>query len=280
MDNLGFLAALGAAVAWGSYLVPFKKSKSDNLIQFQALMGVGIGLSGLILSILLGFSINFNVYGLTSGILWATANAIFLVAAANLGLAKAVPIASSLVIIFSFLWGALVFHEMPAGIIVGFLGIGLIILGVVLIGTIGNMASQNIKRGLLAAVSAGVIWGSQLVPLKVGQVATRDFFFPVCLGILLSGLIIFALNRKRFKKEAIGLSLFSGLVWNIGNLLSLISLSVIGLSKMGPISQSATLVAVLWGLFYFKEIIKLKARLQVLVGAIILLVGVATLAFA
>lgn len=280
MNNLGVLAAALAALCWGSYMVPFKKSGSLNLTQFQALMAVGIGFSGLLISLILGFPLSFNIYGLASGLLWAVANAIFLQAVVNLGIARAVPIAASLVIILSFLWGGLVFNEMPTGIMVGFLGIGLIILGVILITTIGSMESQNKKRGLVMAVSAGVIWGSQLVPLKMGQVATQDFFFPVCLGVLISGLIIFALKKKRFKKEAIGLSLFSGLIWNIGNLLSLVSLSLIGLSKMGPISQTAVLVAVLWGLFYFKEVTGLRARLQVLIGAIVLLTGVAILGFA
>ncbi len=201
-------------------------------------------------------------------------------AAANLGLARAVPIASSLVVISSFLWGGLVFGEMPSGIMAGFLGVGLIIAGVILIGMIGNTASKNIKKGLLSAAAAGIIWGSQLVPLKVGQVATRDFFFPVCLGILLSGLLIFALSRKGFKKEALGMSLLSGVIWNIGNLLSLISLSIIGLSKMGPVSQAAVLFAVLWGLFYFKEITKRKAKWQVLIGAVILFSGIMTLGLA
>lgn len=277
MTTFGFLAALGAAVAWGSYMVPFKKSGSSNLIQFQALMAVGIGISGLLLSLSLGYPLTLNIYGLLSGVLWAGANAIFLVAVANLGLARAVPVASSLVIILSFLWGGLVFNEMPLGLIVGFLGIGLIILGVILISAVSSIESQNIQKGLLAAISAGVIWGSQLVPLKIGNVVTKDSFFPVCLGIFLFGLIIFTLQKKLFKNEAIGLSLLSGFVWNIGNLLSLISLSLIGLSKMGPISQSATLVAVLWGLFYFKEIARRKQKIQVLIGAIILLSGVVVL---
>ncbi len=311
MDNLGFLAALGAAVCWGSYMVPFKKSGSLNLIQFQAVMAVGIGLSGLFISVLFGYRLGFNAYGLFSGVLWVVANAVFLVAVANLGLAKAAPIASSLVIILSFLWGALIFHEIPSGIMVGFLGIGLIIVGVILIGIIGNAASRSVKKGLFSAVAAGTIWGSQLVPLKVGQVAIQDFFFPVCLGILVSGLIIFALSpsvilstfaslsvnsaKNLFKSRlprrsaprndrqvyaAVGLSLLSGLIWNIGNLLSIISISLIGLSRGLPITQSASLVAVLWGLFYFKEVTNKKARFQILIGAIILLVGVATLGLA
>lgn len=286
-----------------SSIVPFKKSNSLNFIQFQALMAVGIGLSGLLISTVLGYPLNFNAYGFLSGVLWATANAISLVAVLDLGLSRAVPVMSSLVVTSSFLWGALAFNELPAGLGMGFLGIGLIILGVILVSSTGNMESQNIRKGLLAAIFAGLIWGSQLVPLKMGSVATKDFFFPVCLGILISGLIIFALSpsvilsvaKNLFKSRlprlrlsldprngrqaypVVGLSLLSGLIWNIGNLLSLISLSLIGLSKMGPISQSASLVAVLWGLFYFKEITRRKKKMQVLIGAVILISGVITL---
>lgn len=280
MENLGILAALGTAAAWGSYVVPFKKSKSTNLIQFQALMAVGIGVSGFIASIIFGFSLALNQYGLLSGVLWTAASTFFLVAVANLGLAKAVPVTSSLIIISSFLWGGLVFNEMPAGIKLGLFGIGLIILGVALISTVGTTTTINKKKGLVAAVMAGLIWGSQLVPLKVGNVAVSDFFFPLCAGILISGLVLFLIKRASFQHEAVKESLLSGLIWNIGNLLSLISLSLIGLAKMGPIAQVATLIAVLWGLFYFREVTKPKAKLQILIGASILFIGVITLGLA
>ncbi len=280
MNNLGFLAALGAALAWGSYAVPFKVSRSENLIQYQALIAVGIGLYGLAISLIFRFPLNLNTYGLLSGVLWAIANAISLTAIVDLGLSRAVPLMSSLVVVSSFLWGALIFHDFPAGLAVGFLGIWLIAFGVILVSSTGNMASRNVRKGLSAGISAGLIWGSQLVPLKVGHVTTQDFFFPVCLGIFMSGLLIFVIKKARFKKEAIELSLLSGMIWNIGNLLSIFAISLIGLAKGLPITQSASLVAVLWGLFYFKEVTNKKARVQVLIGAIILLGGVATLAFA
>lgn len=280
MENLGFLAALGAALFWGSYMVLFKKSKSTNLIQFQALTAVGIGLSGLIISIVLSYPVNFNPYGLLSGVLWGSANAISLVAVANLGLSRAVPLMSSLVILSSFLWGALVFQELPSGIIMGFIGIALIILGVIIVSSTNNTQSKSLKKGLLAGIMAGLIFGSQLVPLKIGHVAIRDFFFPVCFGIFIIGVLIAKVMKVKFENKAIKESLLSGLIWNIGNLLSLISLSIIGLSKMGPISQSATLIAILWGLFYFKEVTQRKQVIQVLTGAVVLLAGVAVLGLA
>lgn len=267
-------------MAWGSYIVPFKKSKSENINQFQLLMGVGILLSTIVFSIALSYPLALNLYGLISGVLWGVANIMALSAIANLGMSKAVPVMTSLVILSNFLWGAVVFGELPEGLGTGFVGIGTIILGVILVSTTANTQTQNFKKGLTAAVLAGLIFGSQLAPLKFGNVEVKDFFFSVSVGIFLTALLIAAINRVKFKKEAIKNSLLSGMIWNVGNLLSLISISLIGLSKGMPISQSSTLVAVFWGLFYFKEITQAKAKLQVLIGALILVLGIIVLGLA
>ena len=280
MHNLGFLAGVGAALAWGSYIVPFKKSGSKNLIQFQALMGVGILISGMIFSLILNFPLELNTYGFISGILWAIANVISLVALSNLGLSRAVPLMSSIVIISSFIWGTMIFKEIPSGRVQASFGIALIILGVILVSTTAKSVSPNIKKGLIAAILAGLIWGSQLAPLKIGNLSTREFFFPSCLGIFATAALIALITKTRFKREALRESVLSGTIWNIGNLLSVVSISYIGLSKGQPISLSATLVAVLWGLFYFKEIKEIRKKLQVLIGATILVTGVIILGLA
>lgn len=274
MTNPGLLAALGAAVFWGSYMVPFKHSGVSNLKLFQALIAFGIGLSGFVISLILGYPITLNSYGLLSGVLWALANILGLSAVSNLGLSRAVPLMSSLVVIFSFLWGAVVFKELPSGVAVGALGILLIVLGVVVVSLTGSSQSRNIKKGLILATLAGLIWGSQLVPLKWGSVATRDFFFSVCLGIALTGLLIFALLRGKFQKGMFISGFLSAFVWNIGNLLSLLAVSLIGLSKAGPIAQTTVLVSVFWGVFYFKEARSLKIKLQILAGAGVLMAGI------
>lgn len=273
MENLGLITALGAAIAWGTFMVPFKKSNSLNIVQFQAVMAISIGLSGLLAAFLLGYPINFNWFGLLSGVLWGSASSLLLIAVFNLGITKAIPLISALVIIFSFLWGALVFHELSS-IVAGFAGVGLIILGVVLISAIGGTKSKNVKKGLLAAFAGGLIFGSQLAPIRWANIEAKEAFFPMCFGILVSGLLIAVIRKIHWENKAVGAGLLSGLIWNMGNLLSLISLSIIGLAKMGPVSQSATLIAVLWGLFYFKEVTKYRDKLQILAGTIILLAGV------
>ncbi len=280
MNNLGFVFALGAAVAWGSYAVPFKASKSENLIQYQALMTAGIFISGVIFSLLANYPLSFNIYGLFSGFLWGIANFISLSAFANLGISKAAPIMSSLVILSTFLWGSFVFNELPQGLVMAAVGILVIIAGVIIVSTIISSQSMNTKRGLAAAVMAGLIFGSQLVPLKLGKVEPQDFFFSSTLGIFIIGIAIFLFKKARFKKEAITLSLLSGVIWNVGNLLSLISVSLIGLAKSIPLTQTAVLIAILWGVFYFKEVRSGKSIFQVLAGAVVLLTGVIVLSLA
>lgn len=278
MVNLGFLAALGAAICWGTYLVPFKISKSERLMFFQAVMSVGILLSGFVISLFFNFSLIPNTYGLMAGVLWAIPNALSLIAVSNLGIARAAPIVSSLVILTSFLWGVF-FKELSTGLILGFIAIGLIILGVILIGATENVHSQDIKKGLSAAVLAGLLFGSQFVPVKIGHIAPQGYFFSMSLGIFTTALAIFLFCRVKLESRAIKESLLSGAIWNIGNLLGTLAISLIGLAKGLPVTQSAVLVAVLWGLFYFKEITRRKQKMQVLAGAIILLTGIVTLGF-
>lgn len=274
MENIGILAGVAAAFLWGTYMVPFKKSNSSNIIYYQTLMGIGILISGFILSFLLGFSINLNIYGLLSGIMWAAANLALLSAIANLGLTRAIPLITSLIIICSFLWGALAFNELPSGFLLPSLGIFLIIFGIVIVSTLGKSESKNNKKGFLSAIISGLLFGSQLAPLKLGNLSNNEFFFPLCFGIFLSAILIGFFKKVKFENRLIPFGLLSGLIWNIGNLLSIIAISEIGLARGFPIAQSAVLISTIWGVFYFKEIRKLRQIIQVLLGAIILFIGI------
>jgi len=278
MDNFGFIAAIGAALAWGTYIVPFKKSKTTNLMQFQVIMCLGIFGFALIVSPILGYSINLNFYGLAAGFMWAIGNVMSLSAVENLGISKAMPLWVSVIILTSVLWGSLVFHESvsPGGI--G--GIVLIIIGVILVGMVGEGNSKNIKKGIALALLSGIIFGAQLTPLKLGHLSAQVFFFPMSLGIVLTGLAIGFVNKVDFEKKGAVAAAFSGGIWSLGNLLGVIAVSILGLAKGTPVTQSAVLIAVLWGLFYFKEIPQLRQRIQVLIGALILLSGVIMLGLA
>lgn len=280
METLGFLAAGVSAFVWGAYIVPFKKSGSSNLIQFQMLMTVGVFIFAVAATILLGYSLDLNIYGIVGGLMWATANAISLGAVKSLGMSRAMPMWISVVILTSFLWGAFVFQELSAGLLMGMLGIILIITGVVLIGTTGNTESENPRKGILLSIISGIIFGSQLVPLLLGNLSADTFFFPMSFGIFLFGVAYFIFKGQSFQKEAIGASLLSGGLWSLGNLLSIVAVSLIGLAKGVPITQGAVIFAVLWGVFYFKEVKKTSDIKKVLLGVFVLLSGVVILSLA
>lgn len=97
---------------------------------------------------------------------------------------------------------------------------------------------------------------------------------------MLTGLTIALLKKVKFKNEAVFASFLSGGLWSLGNLLAVSAISLIGLSKGFPVTQSAVLIAVLWGLVYFKEITGQREKVQVLIGAVILITGIITLGFA
>ena len=102
MDSIGFIYAIIAALCWGSYLVPFKKSGSQQVILFQLLMGFSIVIATTVLTLLVNFSFNLNQYGIAAGVIWALANWLSLIAIENLGLSKGVPFMASVGILFSF----------------------------------------------------------------------------------------------------------------------------------------------------------------------------------
>lgn len=278
MNNLGFLLALGTALAWGSYMVPFKKFPPQSLILFQLLIGITIFISTSLVCLIFNYPISFNFYAVAAGIIWAIGNPLSLQAVADLGLSRALPIFLSVIIVISFLWGVLVFGEITSGLYMAIGAVLLVVVGVVLIASVGNSQSKNVKRGIILSILSGILFGHQLIPLKLSGLSPKEFFFPMSVGILIFAISLAVFRKVKLRNEGLGVGIFSGLVWNIGNFLSLMTVSLIGVAKGGPIIQSQLLIAVCWGLFYFKEITKKSQKLQILIGTIIFFAGVALLA--
>lgn len=268
-----------AAVFWGTYMVPFKKSGSSNLIQFQVIMALGIFLSALFITPILGYELNINFFGILSGIIWGVGNIMTLSAVTHLGLSKTMPILSGVVIVGSFLWGVIFFNELSE-ILTGLAGIILIVSGIVIVTGKDESKSKSFKKGLMYALLAGFLFSFQLVPIKFAALTPSVSFFPICLGILFFAVIYAIFKKIKFEREAMVSSLFSGIIWNIGNLFGIIAVSSIGLSKGLPITQLSILIAVCWGLFFFKEVSSNNQKVKIFIGAIILLLGVFILSIA
>ncbi|MBI4016020.1 MAG: hypothetical protein HY362_04870 [Candidatus Aenigmarchaeota archaeon] len=277
VEMFGILAAVISIVGWGSYFVPMKRLQKYDIFYFQALMASGIFLSSLVFVALTGKFV-ISGFGFLSGVLWAIANIIAAIAVQRSGLSKSMPIWASIAMLLSFFIGLglgeglNVFGLAVAGIVLSIAGINIISFS-------GSTAGSSDKTGLVLAVIAGLIFGSYLLPLKLSGIAPADFLFSMSLGILAFGWLAFIIKRPKIDKSYIGNGLLSGIIWNVANFSSLFVVVLLGISIGFPITQTSLLVAVLWGVLYFKEIKESNSIVKIIIGAILLIIGAFLLGF-
>jgi glucose uptake protein len=274
VDFYGLAFALIAAVGWGTYFVPVKKIGLNNIFQLQG--GIGIGAIIFALAALPFYgSPTLDIYGVSAGIIWVTASVLMLLAVKHIGLARASPIDGSLVIITSFLWGLLFFNEQLDSLLFAIIGLALLVIGMPLI-AVGEKKDGN-KKGYIFAVSAGLLWGAIFVPIKLAD-TLESTYFSMAFTIFIIG-IAFMVASRQFKTKDTAVGTAAGVVWNAANLTSFVAIASLGLAIGYPLTQLAILIAVLWGLLYFKEVTQKKSSIAIYAGAAIVLIGSAFLAF-
>lgn len=274
VDSYGITFALLAAVGWGTYFVPVKKIGLNNTFQIQGGIGIGAIIFALVALPFYG-SATLDIYGISAGAIWVTASVISIYAIKYIGLARAIPVDGSIIIITSFLWGLLFFNEQVASLLYAITGIALLVLGMPLI-TVGEKNSGN-KRGYILAIVAGLLWGAVFVPLKLAS-TLESTFFSMAFGVFAFSIALLLAARKFMLQETV-IGAVAGAGWNAANLMSFIAIASLGLAIGYPLTQVAILISVFWGLLYFKEVAQRKSSLAIYGGAAAILIGAAFLAF-
>ena len=128
--------------------------------------------------------------------------------------------------------------------------------------------------GFLGALVAIILWGTYFVPMK--KVKDFDPFYYqllMCNSIFLSSLVLAILLN------AASISIFgfiSGIMWTIGNVLSVFAVKYSGLAKSAPIWMSSVIMtSFFWGVIYFKE--ALNSISYGLAGILLLIIGIASI---
>ena len=128
--------------------------------------------------------------------------------------------------------------------------------------------------GFLGALVAIILWGTYFVPMK--KVKDFDPFYYqllMCNSIFLSSLVLAILLN------AASISIFgfiSGIMWTIGNVLSVFAVKYSGLAKSAPIWMSSVIMtSFFWGVIYFKE--ALSSISYGLAGILLLIIGIASI---
>ncbi len=272
---MGLLFAVLAAISWGTFFVPVRKVGVTNVWQLQGATSIGVILFAVPIGFLWGFQIEPS--GLLSGAIWTVANLLALYSVKLIGLARTSSFLAGFSIIASFAWGVLFFGEKFDSWLLALIAIGFLISGLPFVST-GTRGSASHKKGYLVAAAGGLIGGSYVIPMQAYH-TLQSGFFSSSVSIFAIGISLFFFAKRFIKKETVA-GIISGTLFNTGSLMVLIAIGMIGITIAYPISQTATLFAVSWGIVYFKEVIHRRSIIRIALGAVLILLGAALLAIA
>lgn len=275
MNPFGLMSSIGSAVCWGTFFVPVRKVNVANIWQLQGSTGIGV----LLFAIPIGFFWGFGILpsGLFSGVIWTAGNILALYSVKLIGLSRTSPFIAGFSILVSFLWGILFFEEKFSYMILAIGAIGLLLAGLPFVAS-ATKTSIVQRRGYFIAAASGIVGGSYVIPMQATH-TLQSGFFSSSLSIFAIGIPLLFLSRRWIKKE-IAAGIISGSLFNTGSLFVLIAIASIGITVAYPISQTATLFAVSWGVLYFKEIARKHNILRVITGSVMILSGAILLSIA
>ena len=238
------------------------------------------------------------VWAILAGCLWAVANTLTIFAVRDVGLAIAFPLWNSNSLLGIF-WGVVFFNELRgadwrrwAGVIGGAL---LMFAGgtALAIASSAQAAPENAFRGVVAALAAGVLWGTMYIPYRKAYLTGMSplsfiTFFTIgelgmmtALAIVYSGGLTPLLNEMTAARHVLFWLLLGGFVWVIGDLFQQYAVKYAGITRGIPLSNTNQLWGLLWAVLVFGELRGTDAPiLHVIGGSLVMALGAAVIAFA
>ncbi len=244
------------------------------------------------------------VWAILAGMLWAVANTLTVFAIRNVGLSIAFPLwnTNSLVGLF---WGWLLFRELRGAggkqlsKVLG--GAACIVIGACVLayattapGSGGAAAGATPTLGILAALGAGVMWGTMYIPYRKAYISGMNplsfvtvFTFGE-LGTVFALAVAFdgGLNNVVLSLDKARPALFwlflGGFCWVLGDLFQQYAAKYIGIGRGIPLSNTNQLWGLAWGALVFGEFAGRGASTQTLivVGSLIMIAGAVAISMA
>jgi drug/metabolite transporter (DMT)-like permease len=237
------------------------------------------------------------VWGILAGCLWAVANTLTIFAIRDIGLSIAFPLwnMNSLLGIF---WGFLLFNEMRSAGRLRWLtlisGALLMFAGATLLAVASSAqtSSAHPLQGIIAALAAGVLWGTMYVPYRKAYLTGMNplsfvaFFTIGELGMMLLLVLVYGggfsslILQFEMARPVLFWLMLGGFVWVIGDLFQQYSAKYVGISRGIPLSNTNQLWGLLWGILVFGELRGATASVytQVIGGSLLMAAGAAAIA--
>ena len=236
------------------------------------------------------------IWAVLAGCMWAVANTMTICAIRDVGLSIAFPLwnTNSLLGIF---WGFLLFNELQnagwrrwlgvlGGALVMFVGAILLALA-----SSAQASSRQATVGVIAALGAGVLWGTMYIPYRKAYLTGMNplsfvTFFTVGELATMTTLALIYRGAGPLWHEIVGARavlfwlMLGGFLWVIGDLFQQYAAKYVGISRGVPLSNTNQLWGLLWGILVFHELqgASQKVYAQVIGGSILMALGAVAIA--
>jgi drug/metabolite transporter (DMT)-like permease len=241
------------------------------------------------------------VWAVLAGMLWAVANTLTVFAIRNVGLSVAFPLwnTNSLVGLF---WGWLLFNELRGSGVKGWTkvlgGAAAIVVGACVLAYATSHQSSDTSGkatlGILAALGAGVLWGTMYIPYRKAYISGMNplsfvtvFTFgelgtTFTLGAIFHGGVGNLIGELVAAKPALFWLFLGGFCWVIGDLFQQYAAKYIGIGRGIPLSNTNQLWGLAWGALVFGELsgLSLHAQILVIAGSLVMIAGAASIGMA
>jgi drug/metabolite transporter (DMT)-like permease len=237
------------------------------------------------------------VWAVLAGCLWAVANTLTIFAVRNVGLSIAFPLWNSNSLL-GILWGILFFKELRGADWrrwTGVLGGALLMFAgatALAVASAAQMPARDALRGVVAALSAGVLWGTMYIPYRKAYLTGMSplsfiTFFTVgelgmmsALALTYSGGFTPLVQQLSGARHVLFWLLAGGFVWVVGDLFQQYAVKYAGITRGIPLSNTNQLWGLLWGILVFGELRGASHTVltQVIGGSIVMAIGAGVIA--
>ncbi|HUI75375.1 MAG TPA: GRP family sugar transporter [Candidatus Acidoferrum sp.] len=210
------------------------------------------------------------IWGVLAGCLWAVANTLTIFAIRDIGLSIAFPL-WNLNSLLGILWGVTLFRELRGAGKLRWLGVtggaAVMFAGATLLAVASSAQTtpSHALRGIVAALGAGVLWGTMYIPYRKAYLTGMNplsfvAFFTIgelgmmsALAISYSGGAAGLAREIGHAKPALFWLMLGGFVWVIGDVFQQYAAKYVGISRGIPLSNTNQLWGLMWGILVFGE---------------------------
>lgn len=240
------------------------------------------------------------VWAILAGGLWAVANTLTVFAIKNVGLSIAFPLWNMNSLI-GLVWGWLLFGELRGAgprqraKVIG--GACAILAGTCLLSYASNQtagSSRAAAMGILAALTAGVLWGAMYIPYRKAYISGMNplsFVTVFTFGELAAVFLLTISLDGGMRRLITGLAIarpamfwlfLGGFCWVVGDLFQQYAAKYLGIGRGIPLSNTNQLWGLAWGALVFGELSGRGPLIHGLIaaGSILTIAGAASISLA